>query len=637
MFFSKWKKRIKNYSDDIRYTWKVVYDQYLQTVVNKFLLHFHTFLHHWGGVFDKVIDSFSILAAVVCLGSIFWQIGFDTTDETTAVCIEISNWVIITFGIVQLYKIIGYWRKPAKAPISEIIYALITWCFLYYAGGHNLDSGEIMPEWQVWLKNKWIINVCALIISAYELSRQSLAILTRRFNPMLIFAGSFALIIFIGTGLFLMPKAHIGHLSFIDALFTATSATCITGLSVIDVPSQLSFFGQLILLVLVQIGGLGVMSFTSFFALSVTGKASMQNRIIMKDLVSANNVSDIFTTLKRIMYVTFILEAITAWCLYVQLGENMPMISEEDRIFYAIFHAVISFCNAGFSCVPGGELNDAFLINSRSVQWILALTVVFGSAGFPLQSSAIDWVKHRFKLLFVKIFRKKNKLIFRPRLIDTSCRIMFWTHLILLVGATIVFMLTEMYATQNDYNFWDRFTESFFLSINSRSCGMAVQDLNMMTPATVAIVMVLMWIGGAPLSTGGGVKVTTFALAILNLRNTILGKEDIQIFGRRVSRQSVQKAMATIALSFIGIIVSYVLLLTLEPDKIPTRLLFEVTSALTTTGLSQGVTPDLCTASKYIIIMNMFIGRIGLLAFMMCFITPKAHPNIQYPTENITI
>ncbi|MCQ2216405.1 MAG: hypothetical protein MJZ31_10895 [Bacteroidales bacterium] len=634
--FDKWKYRIKNNFDDFRHAWSVIYDQYLQNVVNTVLLRFYTFLHHWGTIFDRAIDIISMLAAAVCFGDIAWQIGFEMTDEITETCVKINGWVIFTFGIVQLYKLLGYWRKPSKAPISEIVYAIITWSFLYFAGGHNLDKGELMPEWQQLLNNSWINGITALLISAYEISRQSLAILTRRFNPMLIFAGSFALIIFIGTGLFLMPKAHIGELSFIDALFTATSATCITGLSVIDVPTQLSFFGQLILVVLVQIGGLGVMSFTSFFALSVTGKASMQNRIIMKDLVSANNISDIFTTLKRIMYVTLILEAITAWCLYVQIGENMPMITEEDRIFYAVFHAIIAFCNAGFSCVPS-ELNDAFLINSRGIQWTLALTVVFGSAGFPLQSSAIDWVRHRFKVLFTKLFRKKNKLIFRPRLIDTSCRIMFWTHLILLVLATAVFMLTEINATQSEYGFWDRLTESFFLSINSRSCGMAVQDLNMMTPATIAIVIVLMWIGGAPLSTGGGIKVTTFALAMLNLRNTVLGKDHIQIFGRRISRQSIQKAMATIALSFISIIISYILLLTFEPDKMPTQILFEVVSALTTTGLSLGVTPDLSVASEVVLIINMFIGRIGLLAFMMCFITPKSELNVIYPTEGITI
>lgn len=630
------KNQIQNQIEDIKHTWSVLYEQFLQKGVNTVLLYFHTFLHHWGNFFDRLFISISVLAAIGCIGSVLWQIGFEDDDEVLDFCVHLNSWILLVIGIVQVYKLLGYWRTPNKTPLFEIGYAIFTWAYVFFAKGHNLDPGEVMPEWQTWLMNPWIINCTVLVIAFYELSRESLAILTHRFNPMIIFASSFALMIFIGTGLFLMPKAHVGHLSVIDAFFTATSATCITGLTVIDISTQLSFFGQLILMVMVQLGGLGVMSFTSFFALSVTGKASIQNRIIIKDLVSADNISDIFTTLKRIMYVTLTLEAITAWCLYVQIGENMPTLAEEDRVFYALFHAVISFCNAGFSCIPA-ELNDSFLIHSNGVQWILALTVVFGSAGFPLQSSAIDWVKHKFRVLFIHLFRGKNREIFRPRLIDASCRLMFWTHLILLVSSTLIFMLTEMGYTQSDNSLWERFTESFFLSINSRSCGMAVEDLNMMAPSTIALVIALMWIGGAPLSTGGGIKVTTFALAMLTLRNAVLGRDNIQIFGRRISRTSIQRAMATIALSVIGILLSYVLVLTFSPDIAPNKALFEVVSGLTTTGLSLGATPDLNTASKIVLILDMFIGRIGLLAFMMIFITPVAEPKVKYPTEGITI
>lgn len=630
------KRRIYNQIDDFRHTWNVLYEQFLQKGVNTVLLYFHTFLHHWGKFFDRLFITISVLAAIGCIGSVLWQIGFEDDDEVLDYCVQLNSWILLVIGIVQIYKLLGYWRTPNKTPLFEIGYAIFTWSYVYFARGHNLDAGEVMPEWQSWLMNPWIINCTVLVIAFYELSRESLAILTHRFNPMIIFAGSFALMIFMGTGLFLMPKAHVGDLSIIDAFFTATSATCITGLTVIDVSTQLSFFGQLILMVLVQLGGLGVMSFTSFFALSVTGKASIQNRIIIKDLVSVDNISDIFTTLKRIMYVTLTLEAISAWCLYVQIGENMPGLAEEDRVFYALFHAVIAFCNAGFSCVPA-ELNDSFLIHCGGVQWILALTVVFGSAGFPLQSSAIDWVKHKFKVLFIHLFRGKNREIFRPRLIDTSCRLMFWTHLFLLVGSTLFFMLTELAYTQSDNSLWERFTESFFLSINSRSCGMAVENLNMMAPSTIAIVITLMWIGGAPLSTGGGVKVTTFALAVLTLRNAILGRDNIQIFGRRISRISVQRAMATIALSVIGILLSYVLVLSFSPNIEPNKVFFEVVSGITTTGLSLGATPDLNTASKIVLILDMFIGRIGLLAFMMIFITPAAEPKAKYPTESITI
>ena len=570
--------------------------------------------------------------AIWCIGNVLWQIGFSTNDETIGWLVRINQLAIPFFGIVQVYKLFNYWNTGSKIPLSEIIYAIITWVYNIYIPPCGTETGG----WTDYLAHQYAVCAIVSILSVNELSRLGIMILSKKTSPTLLFIGSFIIIILIGCGLLLMPRSNTGDLSFVDALFTSTSAVCVTGLTVIDVPTSLTTFGQVVLLLLIQLGGLGVMTFTCFFALSLTGRASFHNRFIIKDLVSVENMTDIFKTLKRIMYTTFTIEFVCAWLFYMQIKDSYPDLSQGRVVFIAVFHAISAFCNAGFTNIDGGLMNAA-IIDCRAIHIIVAFTVILGSSGFPVQSSLIDWVKIHLRQLFHRLFNKKKKIFNNTRLISAGNRITIYTHLILVGVGMLLFFFTEYNFSQSDDTFGGRLVDSLFLSVSTRSIGFNTVSLDSLSSITVLLMLLLMWIGGAPLSTAGGIKVTTFAIAFMNVRSILKRKDSLECFGRQITHDSVMRAFAMIFLSIFFILACAIILKICDPDIGMTKILFESCSAISTTGLSLNLTGELSTASRVVLIVAMFIGRIGILSFVLCFVSPSSKQYYSYPYENIVI
>jgi len=475
------------------------------------------------------------------------------------------------------------------------------------------------------------------ILSVYEISKLGISILSKRISPLSLFALSFIVIIAIGTGLLLMPRCSVEGLTFIEALFTSTSAVCVSGLSILNIADSLTLFGQIIILILIQVGGIGVMTFTCFFALSVTGKASFQNRIVIKELINAESVADIFSTLKRIIMVTLCIELSSAWLIYEQLTAHPThMEASIYTMFTAIFHAISAFCNAGFSNIQLG-LSDPLLSNNIPLIWIISLTVFLGGSGFPIQSSVIDWVKHHIKKVYYHLTSRQDKLIFQSRLINANIRLIFLTHLALFIIGIVVFFITEYYNQPDDSTFLESLTDALVLSTMTRTAGFNTVDLCGLMPITLAIATIMMWIGCAPLSTGGGIKTSTFALAMLNLKRILHRRDNIEVYNRRVAPQSIDKAFAVIILSLMFIATTTIALKLCEPHLPLTKLFFESVSAICTSGMTLGITPTLSTTSHMILIVAMFVGRIGILSFLIIFISPAEKQYYKYPYENITI
>ncbi len=582
-------------------------------------------VQRFGARVRNTINTLTILSAVVAIGNIVWQIGFATSAGTGRALLTLNSYLIVFFGCVQVYRFLSGLIGERKVRLWQVAYMGAIWAYVVYVDGSS------------WLGHPYVLSTILVIISAYEISSLSISFLTRKTSPTVLFASSFLLFIAVGTGLLLMPRCHYEDLTFLDALFTATSSVCVTGLSVLDIPTQFTPFGHIIIIALVQVGGLGVMTFTCFFALSITGKGSLQNRMFIKDLISADNMSDIFQTLKHIMYVTFIIEGLAAWVLFYYFRETLPGMPLHDVVFTSVFHSISAFCNAGYSNLPGGLANPA-LGHSNLLHMTIALTVVFGGLGFPLQSAAINWVKERLRRIGLRIIGRRpqpgsNSL----RLINASNRLTFYSHLILLVLGAVLFMILEAGNTQSGEGFVDRAVDSLFLSASARTAGFMYADLSMASGASLVVLILLFWIGCAPMSTGGGIKVTTFAVCILNLRNVLLGKDSIEIFGRRISQSSVQKAFATMALSIGAVLISTIVLKLLMPEVETIRLFFESISALSTVGLSMDLTQSLSVGAQLVVIVDMFIGRIGVMAFLLIFITPGAPQRYKYPSENIMI
>lgn len=581
-------------------------------------------VQHFGTRFNNTVNTITVLLAVLGIGNVAWQIGFPVPDGALDWMIGLNRFIIIFFGLVPIVHAITSLITTRHMSLWQLAYIAAVWAFIANDDG----SG--------WMSHRYVIDAVVVVLSIYELSSLSIPVLTRKSSPTTLFAGSFILFILVGAGLLLMPRCHYDDLSFLDAVFTSTSAVCVVGLSVFDIGNEFTPFGQTIVLLLIQVGGLGVMTFTCFFAMTLMGKGSLQNRIIIKDLISADNMSDIFTTLKHIMYVTFIIEGISAWVLYYQFREALPGSPIQDIVFTAVFHSISAFCNAGISNLPNGLTNHA-IIGCHGIHMVIAVTLIFGGAGFPLQSAAINWTKYHVGNFFLRLLGRKISRSNMPRMISASNRLVFYTHILLLLIGTLIFFFIEIFYSNDDRSVGILFADSFFLSATSRTAGFMYGDIIYTQGPSFVVFLVLMCIGCAPMSTGGGMKVTTFALCVLNLRNTLLGRDNIEIFGRRVSQSSVNKAFAIVILQVAAIMLSTMALKIAMPGTEINKLMFESVSALSTVGLSMDLTPTLNTAGRIIVMADMFIGRIGVMAFMLMFVTPKPPLRIKYPSENIMV
>ncbi len=585
-------------------------------------------VQQFGSKADYVVNTLSVIIAIIAIGDVIWQIGFSLSTEAAETILAVNKVLIVLFALIQVYRLGASLVQTRKATTWQVAFLVVLWTYICY----DVSDTEFK-----WLSYRYVLDAILVAVAVYDLSTFCVSFLTRRSSPTMLFAGSFIIFIMVGTGLLLLPRCHYDEISFLQALFTATSALCVNGLSVLDIPTSFTQFGQAIIIALVQVGGLGVMTFTCFFALSLSSKGSLHGSMVIKDIVSADNISDIFQTLKHIMYVTFIIEGVSAWILYYYFRDAFPGSSENFVIFTAIFHSISAFCNAGISNIEGGLANPS-IIHGNLLHVTIAVTVVFGGAGFPLQSAAINWVKMRFVHLFRRLVGREHGLgDAHLRLINASNRLTFHTHALLLLFGTLFFIISEAGYSHSGLCLSDRIVNAFFTSACARTAGFAYSDILSSSGPSVIVFILLMWIGCAPMSTGGGIKVTTFAIGILNLRSVLLGKDCIEIFGRRVSPASVQKAFAAMSLSLMAVALSTILLKMAMPGVETSRLCFEAFSALSTVGMTLDLTPDLNAVAQLIIIVDMFIGRIGIMSFLLIFITPGTPQRYKYPLENIMI
>lgn len=432
-------------------------------------------------------------------------------------------------------------------------------------------------------------------------------------TPGRVFILSFVLLIAAGTLLLKTPNASSDGISWCDALFLSTSAVCVTGLSPFDVATELTFNGLCILLVLIQLGGLGVMTITYFFAYFFAGGLSLKNRFDFQDLFSEENMGQIGMVLAVMVGFTFAAEAIGAVAIYLSTAGTE--IAAANPIFFAVFHSVSGFCNAGLSCVPGGMTNPEL---SQSMTMISSLFVmaIIGGLGFPVIRDF--WM---FFLNRLRTFLWSRKIRHVPVRLTTHTKIVLVTSFGLIVFGFVAFYVL-------DWASWggDSLRRAFFLAGTSRTAGFDIGPTSDITPAAKVLLMALMFIGGSPFSTAGGIKTTTFAIAVLSLRQYVLGRRDLEVFGRRLDSDFANQALAIVLLGATAVFVVTVSLCILHPQIDFLSLAFESVSAVGTVGLSCGVTPQLGEPGKYLLAGTMFVGRIGILLFITSFLPRRKTP-----------
>jgi potassium uptake TrkH family protein len=484
------------------------------------------------------------------------------------------------------------------------------------------------------LRHNYLMIGIVAIEAMLKLSAVVTHSLSSRLSPSWIMVGSFVFLIIAGTGLLLLPRATTDGISFFNALFTATSAVCVTGLTTIDVATTFTTEGYIILLLLIQLGGIGIMTFTSFFGLMFAGKHPSQNKMMIKDLIDPeNSVSQIFTTLRNIIVITLTIEVIGAVFIYQAIGEYTFY-----GAFTALFHSVSAFCNAGFSTFDNGLFHPDYRHNYillNSLSWL----IVFGGIGFPILFNIWHWIRHKLIQLYDRLLRRsERKFDHKARTLTSNTVIAIVLTAILVVGGTIVFFVTEYNNILNsDESIWGKLSISFFLATVPRTAGFSSFNMGALTNISVVIMIMYMWIGGSPMSTAGGIKTTTFAIALLNVINTLRGRDHIEIRQRTISKQSVNRAFIIIFSSLVVVTIG-VLVLSIFDPQLPTQyVIFEVVSAFSTVGLSLNITPTLTLASKITILIVMFIGRLGTITILSCFISNRGTQFYQYPTEHIPI
>ena len=592
----------------------------------------------------NAISIINALTSIVVIAILIYALGFPISfDQAIPLPLFLFSFYFFfseyTFNFIKRIKShiksssTKYKIKKRINPIFVILYGIIISFSIIWL----LPTEWLERYWSVFtiLRHNYLMIAIVAIEALLKLSAVITHSLSTKISPSWIMVGSFITMIFAGTGLLLLPRATINGISFFDALFTATSAVCVTGLTTIDVASTFTTAGHIIILVLIQLGGIGIMTFTSFFGLMFAGRHPSQNKMLIKDLIDPDNsVSQIFTTLRNIIFITIAIELLGALFIYEAMG-NYTLYGA----FEAIFHSISAFCNAGFSTLETGLFhpdfrNNYLLLNSLS--WL----IILGGIGFPILFNLWQWIKNKLQKIVYKL-QKRNALSLittNSALLTSNTIIAIIMTIVLVGGGTIIFFITEYNSVLcDDSSFFGKLSTSFFLATVPRTAGFSSFSMGSLTNISVVIMILYMWIGGSPMSTAGGIKTTTFAIALLNVINTLRGRDHIEIRRRTIAKQSINKAFIIIFSSLVVVAFGVIVLSIFEP-QLPTQYaIFEVVSAFSTVGLSLNLTPNLTFISKITILIVMFIGRLGTITILSCFISNKGAQFYQYPTEHIPI
>ena len=593
---------------------------------------------------DMALMAFSFMANLgalcVIVGGVL-EFGFELTNKLIKELDLVYFWAWSMFLIERVGRLLltkpGK-RKSAFSFLGWIINGLLMLTLIpiiveFFKIDHNIGLISILGNREAHL-------LILFLIAFIEISNTVITSMGRKTNPALAMAVSFMFIILAGSGLLLMPRCiQPGvHLSWIDSLFTATSAVCVTGLTTIDVPSTFTSFGQMVIIMLIQVGGLGIMTITSFFALFFMSNTSIYSQMLVRDMVSSKSLASLWSTLLNIFGFTAALELAGAVCIFLNIHGTIGL-DLRHELFFSVFHSVSAFCNAGFSNYPDGMSAPELMVGGHCWLYvILSLLIILGGIGYPVLVNMKAVVTKRVRVLWRWLRGRRYASLSIPNLYDLNTKIVLKTTAVLIVSGTVLIAFFEWDNTFAGLQTHEKLTQAFFNAVSPRTAGFISVNLNSMCLQSIFIYTLLMWIGGASQSTAGGVKVNAFAVAILNIRSILRGSDRVEFAGREVSTDSIRRANAAVFVSVV-VLSFFVFLVTLTDPDLPLKaIVFECVSAFATVGSSLGITSQLQDASKVLLVVLMFIGRVGVVTLAQGLL--KQYKNQNYyklPQDNITI
>jgi trk system potassium uptake protein TrkH len=577
--------------------------------------------------FLRFLSRAMFAVAGIAALSLVAQYGFYMSDRQQRLLNTLDLVIVVVFMMDALVRFALSRRRlvylkarwPAVALVGLIAAQLyVVWAlrgtgrlpvFAAGTGVFSLTKGYIV-----------VIQLYLVFLILAEALRANRRIASARIAPARTVIFSFLLVIVIGTLLLLTPKATYGRtIPFVDALFTSTSAVCVTGLIVVDTGSFFTRIGHAVILMLIQIGGLGLITFATFFATVLRGGMGVRESLLVRGMMSFESIGRIGRTLRYVIGITFLVEAVGSIALYFSTRFDFPTALEALRA--SVFHAVSAFCNAGLSL---NSMSFERYAGNLPVNLVMTSLIIIGGLGFPVVMAVLH----------------KQTLLARGgadgRVWPVHVRLVFAMTVALLLFGALSFLALEWHGTLAGRPLGEKLLASWFGSVTARTAGFDTVPTAALTLPTLFLLAVLMFIGGSPGGTAGGVKTVTFSLVLGSIRSMFTGTGRVEFFRRHVPDWLVREAQAVVAVGVIVVSAGVLVLLIVE-DLPLSDALFEVVSAFGTVGLSTGVTPTLTVAGKIVLIVMMLTGRVGPLTLALALAQRRDKPLYDYPEERVFI
>lgn len=584
---------------------------------------------------SRILELPEIISGMLVLVVLLWEVCFEqpgSSDLQRAVFIRASHLVLcglvwFNTATVFIHFLSELWhlRWPGRFVCLQLLVGVMA--SVAFGGG----VWSFLPLWSF-----WVTLVCSLFMGAFALIN---LVSYRRAHhhrpgrmdhwspPVLFFTYMVVLVIF-STLILLTPGATVAPISAVDAFFTCASASSITGLMCIDAAEVLSPLGKLVLLIDIQIGAVGVVTFSMLVLMMVGKRLAFSDSSALSGVLDMQNVNVIPALLKAVFGITFGAELIGAVCLYF-LWLGRLDIPQENLVFYAVFHAVSAFCNAGITILPKG-MQSSCMEQNYAVQGIMMLLMFIGTMGFGVYLEVINRLRSRLRGQPTP-----------PHWSTSTWLAVRATLIVILLGTLGMGLLSLFEPSVHAGTTLPHIWEALWNSV-SRSGGFNLTDLDSYGPVYKLFLCLMMFVGGNPAGTGGGVYAPVFALCVLEIFRVLRGAQDVELHSRRIARPTVERAMATVVLSSFWIAFTTMLLLLIEtdignaPGGVVRVLLMEV-SAFTTTGYDLSIVPVISPLSKIIVALNMLFGRVGMFTFMHLFVRRREPPPLRYPETRLPL
>lgn len=585
-------------------------------------------------VFNIVAEISISLASLGSLFILLYQFGYSLSPQTTLRLSEYHNHLLLLFFVGISLRYIVQFDKIIR---ERMLFTDLTIYFLLIGSIFSkIFFTKVMADSLPYLdffSNRWFTYGLLAVLTIIHSSRQVFTVIQHRIRPSLLFIFSFAFVILTGTGLLMLPNATIHGIHFVDALFTATTSVCVTGLTTVDVATQFTAAGHIIILLLIQVGGIGVMTFTSFFALSFMGETSINSQLILKDMLSEERLGGLFKVVINILFVTLFIEAIGAYLIFQSVSGTLPGGTSEE-LFYAVFHSVSGFCNAGISTLSG-NMNDPLVQTNYWLRIIISGLIIFGGLGFPILFNYIKLLRHVVINSFNIVIGKQKHYIHTPHIINAHSYIVITSTIVLILVGSLSYLFFEYNNTLAGLPTEGKLATALLGGVTPRTAGFNPTNIGMLSPTTLVIMLILMFIGAGPMSTGGGIKVTAMFVALAATFNIMRNKRDVEVRGRRITTYTIRRSLAVIVVYLTWLMLATIVLSWTEKGIPLFSLVFELVSALSTVGLSINLSPLLSETGKMVVIVSMFIGRIGVLTFFTSLMKEYKEQVYAYPKEHI--